>query len=82
VAIRADGAGKAELLNVNGFSSENALHSLVLFFSESVSEPSNSAMRQFDCQNTLDGLADTSIICPPVDDHLVRTFHTLFRPAF
>jgi len=33
---------QAELLNVNGFSSENALHSLVLLFSESVSEPSNS----------------------------------------
>jgi len=32
---------------------------LCFFFSESVSEPSNSAMRQFDCQNTLDGLADT-----------------------
>jgi len=77
VAIRADGQWQAELL-INGFSSENALHSLVLLFSESVSEPSNSAMRQFDCQNTLDGLADTSIICPPVDEQLLGTL--LFIP--
>jgi thioester reductase-like protein/non-ribosomal peptide synthase protein (TIGR01720 family) len=74
---------QAELLNVNGFSSENALHSLVLLFSESVSEPSNSAMRQFDCQNTLDGLADTSIICPPVDEQLLGTYFSyLIQTSF
>jgi len=59
------------------------LHSLAAFFSESVSEPSNSAMRQFDCQNTLDGLADTSIICPPVDEQLLGAYFSyLIQTSF
>jgi len=63
---------QAELLNVNGFSSENALHLLLFFLKVYLNHPT--AMRQFDCQNTLDGLADTSIICPPVDDQLLGTY--------
>lgn len=31
---------------------------------------------QFDCQNTLEGLAGTSIACPPVDENLLRTYLT------
>lgn len=66
---------QAELQNVSEFRAENALHSLALLFSETVSEhTSNSVMLQFDCQNTLNGLTNTSIICPPVDAQLLRTY--------
>lgn len=32
----------------------------------------------FDCQNTLKGLASTSIICPPVDIQLINTYLSYF----
>jgi amino acid adenylation domain-containing protein/thioester reductase-like protein len=38
---------------------------------------------QFDAQNTLDGLADTSIVCPPVDEHLLNVYLSyLIRQGF
>ncbi|MCI0396472.1 MAG: hypothetical protein L0322_16255, partial [Chloroflexi bacterium] len=39
--------------------------------------------RRFDYQNTLNGLAGTSIICPPVDANLLRTyFSNLIRSRY
>jgi hypothetical protein len=29
---------------------------------------------EFDCQNTLNGLTGTSIVCPPPDDKLLNTY--------
>jgi amino acid adenylation domain-containing protein/thioester reductase-like protein len=34
----------------------------------------NSALLEFDCQNTLNGLANTAITCPPVDENLLNVY--------
>ncbi len=34
--------------------------------------------RQWDCQNTLDGLAGTDIICPPIDQKYINTLLSYF----
>jgi thioester reductase-like protein len=34
-----------------------------------------------DCYNTLDGLADTSIVCPPVDAKLLSTYFSYFQKS-
>ncbi|HEY9300963.1 MAG TPA: thioester reductase domain-containing protein, partial [Phormidium sp.] len=67
---------KAEIRNRAGESQENALYPLVGLFSEGDSETpkSKSGVLQFDCQNTLNGLAGTDIICPRVDLNLFRTY--------
>ncbi|MGG6293704.1 amino acid adenylation domain-containing protein [Leptolyngbya sp. AN02str] len=36
------------------------------------------ATTRFDCQETIQVLAKTSIICPPVDDHLLQTYFSYF----
>jgi amino acid adenylation domain-containing protein/thioester reductase-like protein len=61
---------RAELLKVAEHSSENALYSLIPFFGEEA--PDNSV--KFDCQNTLNGLAGTSINCPSVSAELLNTY--------
>jgi hypothetical protein len=33
---------------------------------------------RFDCSNTLSGLADSGIQCPPVDASLLTTYFTYF----
>jgi hypothetical protein len=76
---------RLSLLNLVGHSLENALSSLVPVFPESVSEEqmSNLIQLQFDCQNTLEGLADTSISCPKVDAELLSTYFSyLIRQGF
>lgn len=29
---------------------------------------------KFDCQNTIEGLTETSISCPPIDANLLKTY--------
>ncbi|MBE9162159.1 non-ribosomal peptide synthetase [Tychonema sp. LEGE 06208] len=67
---------QAEIVNRAGNSPENALYPLVGLFSEKVSETemSQSGTLQFDCKNTLDGLATTAITCPQADANLFRTY--------
>jgi thioester reductase-like protein len=76
---------RTELLKVAGNSPEHALYPLVPFFpareSDRVSKTESlekrttkSAVLQFDCQNTLAGLAGTSIVCPPIDNQLLGTY--------
>ena len=65
---------QTELLNSTKLKAENALHSLALLFSEKKAEEQTSKEPQFNCQNTLDGLADTSISCPPVSEQLLSTY--------
>ncbi|MDB9510444.1 amino acid adenylation domain-containing protein [Kamptonema animale CS-326] len=67
---------QAEILNRAGYSPENALYPLVGLFSEKVSEAEiiKSAVLQFDCQNTLNRLSGTDIICPQADVNLFRTY--------
>lgn len=75
---------RTQLLKIAGHSPEHSLYPLVPFFSaresehasrtESLEKKSNSAVLQFDCQNTLAGLAGTSIVCPPIDEYLLGTY--------
>ncbi len=67
---------QAELNKIAGSLPEHPLYPLVPFFPARSSEEntSNSVVLQFDCQNTLDGLAGTSIVCPSVSDHLLSTY--------
>ncbi len=75
---------QAELLNVD-ISQENALSPLVSLFTERISgkhltylETSSLGLQSFDCQNTVDGLAGTPIVCPPVDARLLSTYFSYF----
>jgi amino acid adenylation domain-containing protein/thioester reductase-like protein len=75
----------AELVKIAGSSPEHPLYPLVPFFAArgAQEQESHSAMLRFDCQNTLDGLAGTSIVCPPIDDALLNTyFSSLIRSGF
>lgn len=66
---------RADLLDIANNSPEHALYPLVSLFSPSGSqEQTSKAVLKFDCQNTLDGLADTSIVCPPIDSELLSTY--------
>lgn len=67
---------KAELIKIAGHFPEHALYPLVSLFSGKNSEEKEpqSAVLKFDCQNTIDGLADTSVVCPPIDDKLLSTY--------
>jgi thioester reductase-like protein/amino acid adenylation domain-containing protein len=67
---------QAELIKIAGSFPEHPLYPLVPFFParNSQENTSNSAVLQFDCQNTIDGLAGTSIVCPPVSDRLLITY--------
>ncbi|MDF0552701.1 non-ribosomal peptide synthetase [Kamptonema sp. UHCC 0994] len=84
---------RAKLLDAAGRSQENALTPLVPIFTQSASgntnqtespKPiSNLAAQHFDCENTLTGLAGTSIACPPVDRQLFSTYFSyLIRSGF
>jgi amino acid adenylation domain-containing protein/thioester reductase-like protein len=70
---------RSQLINTSD-SPENALYPLISIFSEEASDSDNntksknSAVQQFDCQNTLTGLAKTSIVCPSVNAELFSTY--------
>lgn len=66
---------RTELLNLAGHFSENALSPLLPFFEEMSSQ---ARMPQIDCQNTLNGLTGTNIVCPPVDTELLHTYFSYF----
>ncbi|MEA5505986.1 amino acid adenylation domain-containing protein [Halotia wernerae UHCC 0503] len=62
---------QANLINIAEHYPEHPLYPLVPLLSE---QNNNSAVLKFDFQNTLDGLANTSIVCPPIDDDLLNTY--------
>ncbi|MBD1892488.1 non-ribosomal peptide synthetase [Coleofasciculus sp. FACHB-SPT9] len=66
----------SELLEAAKTSSGNALSPLVDFMNQPTSqEPASTpAILQFDCQNTLDGLAGSSIVCPPLEAELFAPY--------
>ena len=75
---------QADLLNVD-ISQENALSPLLSMFTEKISEKqltyietSSLVSQAFDCQNTFDGLAGTSIHCPELDARLLSTYFSYF----
>ncbi len=62
-------------LDETEFNAKSALHSLVLLLVKNTNDSnSNLPEPQIDCQNTLNGLANTSIVCPAIDDKLLRTY--------
>jgi thioester reductase-like protein len=71
---------RARLLDF-GRSQRNAAYYLMPLFSLSLSEDGSSLLRdipQFDCQNTLAGLAGTSIVCPPIEGQVFETYFSYF----
>ncbi|MBD2521400.1 non-ribosomal peptide synthase/polyketide synthase [Nostoc sp. FACHB-133] len=72
---------QAELVRSNQISTDNALYSFVSLVGENTSSestPNETPSLKFDCQNTLNGLADTTIRWPEVDDKLLQAFFTNF----
>ncbi len=72
--------------NSNG-SMGNGLSSLMRFLYESHSQESGTVSRKsekdvptvrLDCQNTLNGLAGSSVACPPVDSELLNVYFSYF----
>jgi thioester reductase-like protein len=60
---------------------DSAAYFLLPLFSMSLSQAGPRILRnipEFDCQNTLDGLAGTSIACPPVDSQAFETYFSYF----
>ncbi|MHC5759315.1 non-ribosomal peptide synthase/polyketide synthase [Nostoc sp.] len=71
---------QAELHRNTQISSDNALYSAISLAEEPTSSESNATSSlKFDCQNTLNGLADTAIRWPEVDDKLLQAFFTNFN---
>ncbi len=73
---------QAELLSNTQISTDNALYSFVSLTGENTSSESKKqnakSSLKFDCQNTLNALADTAIRWPEVDDKLLQAFFTTF----
>lgn len=73
-----------KLLNTD-ISQENALSPVVSLFTEKISPKQQTYLEMsalvsltFDYQNTLDGLADSSIVCPPVSFKLLSTYFSFY----
>lgn len=71
---------RAEMISLARRSQETAVYSLGPLFSVKVSEEASWAGRipKFDCQNTLDRLAGTSIACPLVDAKVFPIYLSYF----
>ncbi|MCG6135477.1 MAG: non-ribosomal peptide synthase/polyketide synthase [Nostoc sp. LLA-1] len=66
---------QAELLRNTQISADNALYSAISLAEDNTSSESNATSSlKFDCQNTLNGLVDTAIRWPKVDDKLLQAF--------
>jgi thioester reductase-like protein len=71
---------RAQLLELGRFK-ENAAYFLLPLFSLSLSQAGPRVVRnipEFDCQNTLTGLAATSIACPLVDKQVFESYFSYF----
>jgi thioester reductase-like protein len=71
---------RAQLLEFGRFK-ENAAYFLLPLFSLSLTQAGPRIVRNMpecDCQNTLAGLAETSIACPPVDNQVFETYFSYF----
>jgi len=75
---------KDELIANFRDSQENVLHPLLPMMSEKVYQNSLTIMElyqntvDYDYQNTLDGLADSAIVCPPMDAKLLDKYFSYF----
>ena len=66
---------RTQLLKVAEYSPEHPLYPMIHTFTE---EDDKSVKVHFDCQNTLNGLAGTSIICPEVSAELLSTYFSYY----
>jgi len=78
---------QTELVNIVKSSQKNALSSLTSLFIEKVPCEEELTMPEmyvqgkvphYDCKNTLNGLTDTSIICPPINEKLLGNYLSYF----
>lgn len=72
---------RAELLDPAKQLQENDFYSLAPLLSLNASKDAPSIVRaipEFDCRNTLEGLAGTSIACPAVDGRVFETYLSFF----
>jgi thioester reductase-like protein len=67
---------KEELMSQIKIYQNNELYALSPIFSDDILE--HSKLPIFNCQNTLDGLVGTSIICPEIDSKLLNTYFSYF----
>lgn len=66
---------RSQLLQITQGSAQHPLYSLIPFFpAQETTAKTPTASLEFDCQNTLQGLEDSSIICPPVDQKLLYQY--------
>jgi len=76
---------REKLLNITQGSLDHPLYSLVPFFParQAQEENYNSGFLQLDNQNVINGLVNTSITCPPVDNQLLRVYFShLIKQGF
>ena len=58
---------------------ENVLYPLLpVLYKDGFFDEKQLYVPQFDCQNTLDGLAGTDIVCPPINKELLDTYFSYF----
>lgn len=69
---------RAEVFYLARLFSGNALDALLLLVSDEWLPEGSLRLPEFDCRNTLDGLAGTSIICPPLVSELLDTYFPYF----
>lgn len=74
---------KEEFLKYTKQSQDNALFPLLSPLTEKIYQSLTmwelyQNMPDYDCQNTLDGLTGTSIVCPPMDVNLLNTYFSYF----
>jgi len=70
---------RTALVNQVRESRDNALYGLSSFFADATAQ--STRLPHFDSQNTLDGLEDTAIVCPPLDTELLTTYFTSFTQS-
>lgn len=76
----------AEVINLDTQTSTNALSPFIPYFSDKLTAPQLSVPElyfhakplHFDCQNVLNGLANSAIVCPAVDSQLLHTYFAYF----
>jgi thioester reductase-like protein len=67
---------RSQLLQIAQDQPEHPLYPLIPTFPPQTESDSHTAALHFDCRNTVAGLANTSIHCPPVSDALLETYFT------
>ena len=65
---------QTKLLEIAETSPDHPLYPLVPLLAETDEPQPSEATLRFDCQNALDGLAGSAIVCPPIDRSLLNTY--------